>query len=113
MTKSQSKIKPKNYFQATKGQKGRQKIFCHRHRLSKNFSLRLEGCNLEAREKFDWNFPDPFCPLPLLKLKPLGGRHSSVVSSAPTILRPRVRIPSTPSMLFSIYIEIVTRKERK
>ena len=41
------------------------------------------------------------------------GRHSSVVSSAPTILRPRVRIPSTPSMLFSICIEIVTRKERK
>ena len=40
-----------------------------------------------------------------------GGRHSSVVSSAPTILRPRVRIPSTPSMLFSICIEIVTRKE--
>ena len=40
-----------------------------------------------------------------------GGRHSSVVSSAPTILRPRVRIPSTPSMLFSIcIIEIVSRK---
>ena len=37
--------------------------------------------------------------------------HSSVVSSAPTILRPRVRIPSTPTMLFSICIkEIVSRK---
>ena len=36
-------------------------------------------------------------------------RHSSVVSSSPTILRPRVRIPSTPSTLFSICIEIVTR----
>ena len=45
--------------------------------------------------------------------KKMGGRHSSVVSSAPTILRPRVRIPSTPSKLFSICIEIVTRKERK
>ena len=33
-----------------------------------------------------------------------GGRHSSVVSSAPTILRPQVRIPSTPSLLFSICI---------
>ena len=43
----------------------------------------------------------------------LGGRHISVVSSAPTILRPRVRIPSTPSTLFSICIEIVSRKERK
>ena len=44
----------------------------------------------------------------------LGGRHSSVVSSAPTILRLRVQIPSTPSMLFLIcIIEIVTRKERK
>ena len=39
-------------------------------------------------------------------------RHSSMVSSAPTILQPRVRIPSTPSTLFSICIEIV-RKERK
>ena len=29
-------------------------------------------------------------------------RHSSVVLSAPTILRPRVRIPTIPSMLFSI-----------
>ena len=34
----------------------------------------------------------------------LGGRHSSVVSSAPTILRPWVRIPSTPSTLSSIYL---------
>ena len=43
-----------------------------------------------------------------------GGCNSSVVSSAPTILWPRVQIPSTSSMLFSICIfEIVTRKERK
>ena len=34
----------------------------------------------------------------------LGGQHSSVVSSAHTNLRPRVRIPSTPSTIFSIYI---------
>ena len=32
----------------------------------------------------------------------LGGRHSSVVLSTPTTLRPRVCIPSTPSMFFSI-----------
>ena len=38
---------------------------------------------------------------------------SSVVLSAPTILWPRVRIPSTPSMLFSICIEIVMRKRTK
>ena len=38
-----------------------------------------------------------------------GGRHIYVVSSAPTILRPRVQISSTPSTLFSI-IEIVSRK---
>ena len=43
----------------------------------------------------------------------MGGRHSSMVLSAPTILRPRVQIPSTPSMLFSIGIEIVIRKEQK
>ena len=34
----------------------------------------------------------------------LGGRHSSVVSSVPTILRPRVRIPSTPSTLFQFVL---------
>ena len=37
----------------------------------------------------------------------IGGRHSSVVWSAPTILQPRVRIPSTPSMLYLIYIVII------
>ena len=35
-------------------------------------------------------------------------RHSSVDSSAPSILLPRVRVPSTPSTLFSIYsVQIV------
>ena len=29
-------------------------------------------------------------------------RHSSVQSSAPTIMPPRVRVPSTPSMLFRL-----------
>ena len=36
-----------------------------------------------------------------------------MVSSAPTILQPWVRIPSTPSMLFSICIEMDTGGERK
>ena len=45
------------------------------------------------------------------KEKERGGCHSCVVSSGPTILRPRVQIPSTPSALFSIsIIEIVSRK---
>ena len=44
----------------------------------------------------------------------LGGRHSSVVTSMATILRLQVRIPRSPSMLFSIcIIEIVLRIERK
>ena len=43
----------------------------------------------------------------------MGCRHSSVVSSAPTILFPWVQILSTPSTLFSICIEIVTRKKQK
>ena len=43
----------------------------------------------------------------------LGGRHSSVVSSAPTILQPRVQIPSSPSMLFSICIEKRTKINKK
>ena len=38
----------------------------------------------------------------IIKFK--GCRHSSVDSSAPSILLPRVRVPSTPSTLFSIYI---------
>ena len=33
-------------------------------------------------------------------------RHGSVVSSAPTILQPPVRIPSTPSTLFSIFMQL-------
>ena len=33
-----------------------------------------------------------------------GGNHFSVVSSAPSILRSKFQIPSTPSMLCSIYI---------
>ena len=42
------------------------------------------------------------------------GRHSSVVLPVPTILWPKVRIPSTISTLFSIgIIEIVTRKGQK
>ena len=35
-----------------------------------------------------------------------GGRHSSVVSSARTILRPQVRIPSTSSMLLQFVIDL-------
>ena len=37
-------------------------------------------------------------------IKELGGRHSSMVLSAPTILWPQVRIRSTPSILCSIFI---------
>ena len=40
----------------------------------------------------------------------MSGRHSSVVSSAPTILRPRVRIPSTPSMLFQFVLKLLQEK---
>ena len=47
----------------------------------------------------------------LLKNQSEGGRHSSVVSSAPTILRPRVRIPSTPSMLFQFVIDLWCKKD--
>ena len=47
----------------------------------------------------------------LRQLKVASNFSVGVVLSAPTILRPRVRIPSTPSMLFSICIEIVMIKE--
>ena len=36
-----------------------------------------------------------------------GCRHSSVVSSVPTILLPRVRVPSTPSTLLSLVVKFV------
>ena len=43
-----------------------------------------------------------------------GGHHSSVVISAPTILRPWVRFPIIPSMLFSVCIvEIETMMNEK
>ena len=38
---------------------------------------------------------------------PLECRHSSVDSSAPTILSPRVRVPSTLSMLLSFIVKFV------
>ena len=52
------------------------------------------------------------------KQKRPGGCHSSVVSSAPTILRARVQIPSTPSMVFlNLYywncIEKITKINKK
>ena len=48
------------------------------------------------------------------KQQSVGSRHSSVVSSVPTIMWPRVQIPRTPSMLFLIcIIDIVMRNERK
>ena len=34
------------------------------------------------------------------ELELVGGSHSSVVLSAPTIMRPQVQTPSTPSLLF-------------
>ena len=37
----------------------------------------------------------------------LGCRHSSVDSSAPSIMPPRVRLPSTPSMLLSFIVKFV------
>ena len=42
-----------------------------------------------------------------LKLVDLGVRHSSVDLSEPTILRPRVRVPSTPSMLSSFIVNFL------
>ena len=43
----------------------------------------------------------------------LNGHHSYMVSSAPTILRPWVWIPSTPSTLFSICIPEILIEEDK
>ena len=43
----------------------------------------------------------------------LRGRHSSVVSSTPTIMRSRVRTPSTPSTFFNWYYWILNEKRTK
>ena len=51
--------------------------------------------------------------LELLKIFQINGRHSSVVSSAPTILRHRVWIPSTPSMVFQSVVLNCSEKRTK
>ena len=43
----------------------------------------------------------------------MGCRHSSVDSSAPSILLPRVQVLSTPSTLLSIYIDLCHVERRK
>ena len=55
--------------------------------------------------------PQPFKSNPIWSH--LGGRHSSVVSSEPTILQQWVQIPRTPSHFSICIIEIVMRKGRK
>ena len=41
-----------------------------------------------------------------LPTKPVASGHSSVDTSAPTLLRPQVRIPCTPSTLFQFIVEL-------
>ena len=57
------------------------------------------------------NYPQPIDVyfLSLLRTEQLGCCHSSVDSSMPSILPPRVRVPSTPFTLLSIYIWTVSR----
>ena len=63
-----------------------------------NFGLVDIDDDDDAIELFYWHS---------LTLKWHSSRHSSVDQCAPTILRPRVQIPTTPAMLLSIYISIV------
>ena len=74
----------------------------HSHQL---FGLLLEEDLLQRAFKKSHNLVTLIpiqlrCVRRVIKLTTVGGRHSSVVMSAPTILRLRVRIPRTPSMLF-------------
>ena len=55
----------------------------------------------------------PTLHLLLVKRSISGCRHSSVDSSAPSILLPRVQVPSTPSMLLSIYIDLCHEEKTK
>ena len=43
----------------------------------------------------------------------MGYRHSSVDLSVPTILAPRVRVPSTPSTLFSFIVFVLYLSREK
>ena len=71
------------------------------------------GLSTGSKDLRPWPISDWYLDLKSLKcnatflendklLTPLGGRHSSVDPAAITILQPRVRIPSTTSILFSI-----------
>ena len=55
----------------------------------------------------------PTLHLLLVKRSISGCRHSSVDSSAPSILLPRVQVPSTPSMFLSIYIDLCHEEKTK
>ena len=57
-----------------------------------NFRRATESLNHFAKEVFN------------SRARTMGGRHSSVVSSAHTILQPWVQIPSTPSKLFQFVL---------
>ena len=80
-----------------------------------NLELKLELLYQQGKYSKYLHLIRPMSCTKIVKLNYVfkGGCHSSVVSSAPTILRPQVWIPSTPSMLFSICIEIVTRKKNE
>ena len=66
------------------------------------------NCKLERPSFFD------YCTMSYKNNITVGGRHSSVVSSAPTIMQPRIRIPCTPSTLYSNCIfNVGMRKGRK
>ena len=53
-----------------------------------------------------------FYKQPIKTILKLGCRHSSVDSSAPTILPPQVWVPSTPSTLFSFIIFVMWKKQK-
>ena len=74
--------------------------------ISKRIKLVLKACLIPKKCKWDQKllFIRNDTLKRKCKLKGMCGWHSSVVLSVPTILRSRVWIPSTPSMLCSIYI---------
>ena len=92
---------------------------CLTHAHSQKFPLRRFLCFSFSNSSKSYNYPRMCSVGVLQKYARLESRYSSVVSFAPTILRPWVQISSTPSTLYPIIVSfctifgIVLRKWRK
>ena len=81
---------------------------CLTHAHSQKFPLRRFLCFSFSNSSKSYNYPRMCSVGVLQKYARLESRYSSVVSFAPTILRPWVQISSTPSTLYPIIVSFCT-----